>query len=491
MQFIPSSWRAYGVDANKDGKKDPYNPVDAIFAAARYLKAAGYEDDVRRAIFAYNHADWYVDSVLLRARLIAGVPGRPRRLADRADRGPLPRRRPRALRRRPRRGRGDASASSRGENAANVIESNDDRRSIDIFAKTGAPVVATNDGVIKKIGEHRASSAATSSSRTSTATATRYADLGSVAKYYPVPKDEAGDAEDAARRRSRPTTRRPPKPTRPPRPAASPTTDTEAEREGAARASPPTPSRARGVDPGQGAPVRPPGHARARSEPAASSRCSTPRHAQAAASRPTRTTSRAPSALDAKDVRLKRLKKGSQRDRRHGPRPRRQPDAGKAPAPRLRDPPGRQAARRGSTRSRSSTAGSCSRRPRSTAPRARTSSTARTATAFSIGQILLLPKPLLEKRVLSDERIEIYPCGRTDIRTGQIDRRVLATLEYLAESGLRPTVSSLKCGHGFSRPRATSRITRRATRSTSPRSTACRSSATRSPAGSPSRPCGG
>ena len=52
----------YGVDANKDGKKDPYNPVDAIFAAARYLKAAGYEKDVRRSIFAYNHADWYVDS---------------------------------------------------------------------------------------------------------------------------------------------------------------------------------------------------------------------------------------------------------------------------------------------------------------------------------------------------------------------------------------------------------------------------------------------
>jgi hypothetical protein len=74
MQFMPPTWKAYGTDANKDGRKDPYNPVDAIFAAARYLKAAGYEQDVRRAIFAYNHADWYVDSVLLRARLIAGVP---------------------------------------------------------------------------------------------------------------------------------------------------------------------------------------------------------------------------------------------------------------------------------------------------------------------------------------------------------------------------------------------------------------------------------
>src|SRR3954453_6572393 len=123
MQFIPSTWRRYGVDGNKDKRKDPYNPVDAIFAAARYLKAAGYEKDVRRSIFAYNHADWYVDSVMLRARLIAGVPAglgppllpppppaprrprRPRWLAHRPHRGPLPRLRPCPLRRRPRRAR--------------------------------------------------------------------------------------------------------------------------------------------------------------------------------------------------------------------------------------------------------------------------------------------------------------------------------------------------------------------------------------------------
>ena len=45
---MPATWKAYGVDANKDGVKDPYNPVDAIFAAARYLKAAGGEEDVRK-----------------------------------------------------------------------------------------------------------------------------------------------------------------------------------------------------------------------------------------------------------------------------------------------------------------------------------------------------------------------------------------------------------------------------------------------------------
>src|SRR5204863_8518720 len=68
---------------------------------------------------------------------------------------------------------------------------------------------------------------------------------------------------------------------------------------------------------------------------------------------------------------------------------------------------------------------------------------------FSIGQILLMPKQQLERRVLHDPRVDIYAGGRDDIRSGQIDRRVLATLEYLAESGLRPTVSCLKNGHSF------------------------------------------
>jgi LmbE family N-acetylglucosaminyl deacetylase len=60
----------------------------------------------------------------------------------------------------------------------------------------------------------------------------------------------------------------------------------------------------------------------------------------------------------------------------------------------------------------------------------------------------MAPKSALERRVLTDERIEIYECGRQDIEAGRIDRRVLATLGYLAESGLSPTVTSLTCGHG-------------------------------------------
>jgi Transglycosylase SLT domain len=73
MQFMPATWAAYGVDANLDGDADPYNPVDAIFAAARYLEAAGARTDIRKAVFAYNHASWYVDSVLMRAQAIGGV----------------------------------------------------------------------------------------------------------------------------------------------------------------------------------------------------------------------------------------------------------------------------------------------------------------------------------------------------------------------------------------------------------------------------------
>src|SRR6202043_2774661 len=74
MQFLPSSWATYGVDANGDGFKDPYNPADAIFAAARYLRAAGAEGNIRTAVFSYNHSQAYVESVLLRAKLLGGTP---------------------------------------------------------------------------------------------------------------------------------------------------------------------------------------------------------------------------------------------------------------------------------------------------------------------------------------------------------------------------------------------------------------------------------
>jgi hypothetical protein len=74
MQFMPSTWAQYGVDVNRDGFQDPYNPADAIFAAARYLKQSGGATDIRAAVFSYNHSQAYVNSVMLRARLLGGTP---------------------------------------------------------------------------------------------------------------------------------------------------------------------------------------------------------------------------------------------------------------------------------------------------------------------------------------------------------------------------------------------------------------------------------
>ena len=83
MQFMPATWAAYGVDANGDGVRDPADPEDAIYAAARYLKAGGMPEDPEGAIFAYNHADWYVADVLARAACFGGIGNGARRpLAD-------------------------------------------------------------------------------------------------------------------------------------------------------------------------------------------------------------------------------------------------------------------------------------------------------------------------------------------------------------------------------------------------------------------------
>jgi murein DD-endopeptidase MepM/ murein hydrolase activator NlpD len=64
MQFMPDTWARWGVDASGDGVADPWNAEDAIYGAARYLGATGGAADIRSAVFAYNHAQWYVDEVM-------------------------------------------------------------------------------------------------------------------------------------------------------------------------------------------------------------------------------------------------------------------------------------------------------------------------------------------------------------------------------------------------------------------------------------------
>jgi Transglycosylase SLT domain len=62
MQFLASTWATYGVALN-GGVPDRWNPEDAISGAANYLKASGAPGDYKKAIFAYNHAEWYVDEI--------------------------------------------------------------------------------------------------------------------------------------------------------------------------------------------------------------------------------------------------------------------------------------------------------------------------------------------------------------------------------------------------------------------------------------------
>jgi Transglycosylase SLT domain len=438
MQFLPSTWEMYGTDANEDGREDPYNPVDAIFAAARYLKAAGYEEDPRRAIFAYNHTDWYVDSVMLRARLIAGVPAdlvgsltgltearfpvyaRARYADDLREKEALKR-------------------VKRGQNAANLVESKDDRRGVEIFTRRGAPVVATNDGVIKKIGR---------SKRLGLYMVLQdvygnrflYARLGSRAKYYPVPKDEALDPKRSARAVKANDDAKDPKPTKPASAGRQVVDDSDRKTSKSAK-------KTRAEVPQATVPVKErlfanPNQPQAR-EAGGLEQVLEYKARKKGGFETYRNYFSRPFGLDAKDVRLKRLRVGSRviggtvlgKVDRTGSkaahlyfeiRP-----AGRG-APRIDPKPILDGWKLLEATSVYRTAGKNV-----------------LTGGFSIGQVLLMPKPQLERRVLGDERIEIYDCGRTDIRSGQIHRRVLATLAYLAESGLRPTATSLKCGHSF------------------------------------------
>ena len=189
----------YGVDANNDGRKDPYNPVDAICAAARYLKAAGGDTDLRQSIFAYNHADWYVDEVLLYANqygklpeaLVSSLTGltegdrfpvaaNARYADDISEREALKRSKP---------GKGQVG------NVADVISGSPTRRGINIYSREGAPVVAVNDGVITRIGKSKELGHYIVL-RDAYGNRFTYAQLGDVSDVYPVPKPKHLSAND-------------------------------------------------------------------------------------------------------------------------------------------------------------------------------------------------------------------------------------------------------------------------------------------------------
>ena len=429
MQFLPSTWRAYGVDANRDGKKDPYNPVDAIFAAANYLDAAGYSEDVRQAIFAYNHADWYVDSVMMRAKLIAGVPsdltgsltglteGRFPVYAKSSYADDL----------------SEAEISKRikaGESASNVQASDPTRREIEIFSKEGAPVIATSDGEIKEIGESRELGRFVVL-QDAYGNQYTYSRLGEVSKYYPVPSNQAEPDEKVLN----------PLPARAPRPDAPASKGRQKDdvsqandSVGGSTAEAPSETKERLF----ANPARPNAREAGGLEQLVEAGTDSPESFQQF----TRFAEKG-FGLKGRDMELEKLERGANvtagtllakvdGDTREaashidfGIRP-----AGRG-APRIDPKP---------------ILDGWKLLEETAIYRANGDNVLRAG--GSVGQVLLMSKELLEKRVLNDERIEMYDCGRQDVATGQIDRRVLATLSYLSVSGLRPTVTSLRCGRG-------------------------------------------
>jgi murein DD-endopeptidase MepM/ murein hydrolase activator NlpD len=436
MQFMPSTWRMYGVDANHDGEKDPFNPVDAIFAAARYLRAAGADKDLRRSIFAYNHADWYVDSVLMRAQVIGGLPsdlvgsltgltqGRFPVHAKATYAGAL--------------AKSDGRRRVRqGANAAVVVESDGRRRQIKIFARHGAPVIAVNDGRVVRLGKSKRLGRFVKLLDVYGNTYT-YAHLGSIATTYPVPRQRTVKHEQVRRELKLPKDPTPK--------AAASATRSPAARRAAAHAAP-AKQRLAASAPAAASPAGQPKE-RLFAHPQRPNARAAGGAAQLGNAVASAAASRAPLGFDKRDFRaqamhagarviggtvLGRIGNGSATQASHllfEIRP-----AGRG-APRIDPKPildgwkllESTAIYRAAGKSPFFGAGS--QEP-------------------SIGQILLMSKETLAQRVLSDPRVQIYECGRQDIRSGQIDRRVLATIEFLASSGLKPTISSLKCGHGL------------------------------------------
>ncbi len=379
MQFLPSSWEMYGLDANGDGRKDPYNPVDAICAAAHYLKVAGGSNDLYHAIFAYNHADWYVQEVLLYARAYGKLPTQlvgsltgltegahfpvaadARYADDIATRAALSK----------------ATPQVRDEygNAAEAISSSPTRRGINIFAREGAPVVAVNDGVIVKMGSSKKLGRYVVL-RDAYGNRYLYAELGTIVRKHrsvvmPTGKEKRVPVDSQNIR---------------PRLYALP--------------------------------------GRSKGEPKRASGA-----VDSTAAKGADGTLRVGSKVIAGTV-LARIGAGEDGVDPHinfAIRP-----AGKG-APRI-DP-----------------------KPildgwkllEATAIYRADGKNPLSADLGGAG-VLLLSKEALERRVLADEQLEIYDCGRTDIATGKIDRRVLAMLEYLVSKGFTLTITALECGHSY------------------------------------------
>ncbi len=438
MQFLPSSWETYGVDANGDGFKDPYNPADAIFAAARYLRAAGAATSLRGAVFSYNHSQAYVESVMLRARLLGGTPsgllGAITGLTE--ARFPV---------------HAKAHFSDGFPTVANGSNAPKSLPGTTIYSEVDAPVIAVQDGEVVQIGDSAQLGHFVSLQDAYGNTYT-YAKLGSVAQLYPVLRPhDAKDSSVQAGKTEEPTE---PHPTGPASAGTQPGSGQSAA-EGAATSALALGSGGalEAAAPGSEATPQPGADATPQQSPAPSSGqgASAPGAEAGSSSASSQTTPAGATQRvfrdGANDVYLHELHSGAR------------VIAGTVL--------GHVGAGDGSAGGGGEASMLFQIRPAGVgAPQIdpkpildgwvqlENSSVFRAkgqnpflAGAPTVGQVLLESKEQLQQQVLANTDIDIYPCGRQDVETGQIDKRVLATLEFLAVSDLKPSVSALKCGH--------------------------------------------
>jgi hypothetical protein len=470
MQFMPATWIQYGVDALNAGYADPYNPVDAIFAAARYLKAAGASSNLRAAILAYNHSAEYVSSVLLRARLISKYPNAVIATLTGLTDGRLPIRDSRvawsataalatvssatghatAVPSAAAAGAAGASAKSAlpGSSAppsptavaAGAASSGgaggESLQLADLQSVPKATVVAAQDGRVVKLGSSGALGRYVIL-RDIYGDVFTYAGMGSIAKTYRLPKPtrstavsgkaaatagvashEAAAGQLGSAGRQLPLTLSVKIPTRKSVPGTPPASNGTAASTAAKRS---TPAASAGTRTGKVRLFAHPGNSDAVASTAGRAR---------RANRPAPSADR-PLPLRSGSVVAKGTVLGH-----------------------VRTPIGAHA---GHLRFAIRPAGDES----TIDPRPILENWEQLAAALhpqgvrgesgllgaTASGVFLMSKAELEREVLSDPGININACGRHDVASGAIDRRVLAVLAFLSRSGLKPTVSALRCGH--------------------------------------------
>ena len=405
MQFLPSSWAEYGLDANGDGYRDPYNPADAIFAAARYLHAAGGGSNIRAAVFAYNHSQAYVGSVMLRAQLLGGMPSELLGAVTGLTEARFP----------------VHAAAHFSDGFPSVPDRKGGVRTLvgtTIYATAGAPVIAAQDGQVVQVG-HSPVLGRFVALRDAYGNSYVYARLGDASSVYPVLEPRVN---------STPSSQVTPGGQHEPAPSGPATAGAQAR----------SPLSEAGTVSGLAL-----GAAAGLESPPASP----PAHAPVTAA-PAPPAARTPHAVA---PHVSAFREGANQVYLHPLAVGAQVLAGTV----LGHVGGGEGEPHMVFQIRPAGVGAPLIDPKPVLDgwvALENSSVFHAqgenpflATSPSVGQVLLESKQQLQPQVLKDAGVKLSACGRQDVQEGRVDKRVLATLEYLSVSGLRPTVAGLRC----------------------------------------------